>query len=221
MIKILTKILDWLFPRRCYVCKKTSNSAILCQSCFEQINILPPYPIKKFNSVKIFAASEYSGILKKIIRALKYHNKKELSKESALIMHNFWKKVSDKKDFYEIIPTPTFVSRLKERKYDHIKLLCNDFAAISGYRVNDKVLSRVKNTKPQYKLTRKEREENLKDAFEAIQVVNVPVLLVDDICTSGATIFEMVRTIQKVGIEDITVLCLSCNESYVNDFQVF
>ena len=216
MLKILSQLLDWLFPRRCYCCRKTSQTSI-CKNCLSSIKILEPIPIKIINNTKIYSSTVYGGITKKLIRAIKYHQKQEFDTELAALMFKFWQTLNEKEHSYEIIPTPTFSSRLKQRKYDHIKLICDQFARMTGSKVNTELLKRTKDTKPQYKLTLKQREENLKNAFSCDKLAyeGGHVLLVDDICTTGATLSEMIKTLHSSGITDITALCCSCNESYI------
>ena len=219
-LSILSNLLDWLFPRRCYCCKKTSETSV-CKDCLSSIKILEPTPIKIINHTKIYSSTVYSKVTKKLIRAIKYHQKQEFSNELANIMFKFWQNINikDKKDFYEIVPTPSFEERLKQRKYDHIKLICDDFAKITNYKINTSLLKRIKNTKPQYKLTRKQREENLKNAFicNKSKYTGSPILIIDDICTTGTTLSEIIKTLHTEGIMDITALCCSCNKSYIQD----
>lgn len=218
MLKFLSNILDWLFPRRCYCCKKTSETSV-CKGCFASIKILEPNPIKIINHTKIYSSTVYSRVTKKLIRAIKYHQKKEFSNELANIMFKLWENIENKKDFYEIVPTPSFEERLKQRKYDHIKLICDDFAKLTHYKINTSLLKRIKNTKPQYKLTRQQREENLKNAFicDKSKYTGHPLLIIDDICTTGTTLSEIIKTLHAEGIMDITALCCSCNKSYIQD----
>ncbi len=219
MFRFLLWLLDWLYPRRCYLCGKTSENSEICRICFAKIPLLSDKPIKTLGQTKIYSSTEYKNNVKKIIRAVKYHHKKEFANELALLMQKLWENVPNKKPCYEIVPTPMFKKRIKKRGYDHIELIAKKFAEMNGYELNSRLIERIKDTKPQYKLSMKEREENLKNAFK-VNVENYskkPILLIDDICTTGSTINEMVKELKKQGIKDITALCCSCNESYVQN----
>lgn len=71
-------------------------------------------------------------------------------------------------------------------------------------------LERVKETKPQAELSRKERLKNVKGIFKA-KPGRLPrqILLVDDVWTTGATIKEAVRVLKKAGAERIWSLTLA------------
>ena len=86
-----------------------------------------------------------------------------------------------------------------------------EFCRLSGFPFNFELIKRVKDTKPQYKLTRKERMENLDKAFvvDKTNYLPLPVLLIDDICTTGSTFEAMIDTLKKEGITDIVCLASS------------
>ena len=126
-------------------------------------------------------------------------------------MYDYWLNINDKREF-QVVPTPLHKNRIKKRKYNHMELVAEEFCKLNGYTLNCELIKRIKDTKPQYKLSRKERLSNLSDAFE----VNIskdqgkPVLILDDICTTGATFEEMINVLHKNGITDIICIASSC-----------
>ena len=68
--------------------------------------------------------------------------------------------------------------------------------------------------------SKKEREENLKDAFalcENYQIFqNKKILIFDDIFTTGSTMQEMIKTFQNKGLKDLHVLITSCSKYNVS-----
>ena len=82
---------------------------------------------------------------------------------------------------------------------------------MSGFNLNNDLIKRIKDTKPQYKLSRQERLKNLSEAFEVdiTKNSNMPVLILDDICTTGSTFEEMIKTLKNNGITDIVCLAAS------------
>ena len=85
-------------------------------------------------------------------------------------------------------------------------LVAEEFCNLSGCTPNTDVIKRIKDTKPQYKLKKAEREINLKDAFEVDETNLLPmkILIIDDICTTGSTFEEMIKEFEKHNIFDIT-----------------
>jgi predicted amidophosphoribosyltransferase len=95
-----------------------------------------------------------------------------------------------------------------------MSLVAQEFSILTGYEFKKDLIYRIKDTKPQYKLSLKEREKNLKNAFHAEKknYNKEKILLIDDILTTGSTIKEMVKTLKNSGISDVTVFVTSCTE---------
>ncbi len=102
---------------------------------------------------------------KKIIRGLKYHGQRDLAYYQAKFMWQYWQKLNIDGDF-QIVPVPIFPKRKKQRKYNHMELVAEEFAKLSNYEVNFEAIKRIKDTKPQYKLNKAQRMMNLSKAFE-------------------------------------------------------
>lgn len=168
-------------------------------------------------SVKVYCAGKYNQNLQKLIRGLKYHKQKELAYFQARFMYEYWQKVLNKKDFYTIIPVPLFKAREKSRKYNHMALVACEFAKLSGYSVDLDIVKRVKDTKPQYKLNKSQRMENLSSAFVVEKTINGSILLIDDICTTGATFENIIVELKKNNVNDI--VCLATTTPFLEDSQ--
>jgi len=205
MINIIKQLLDWIYRRNCYFCHKPCPTGIMCQNCYEKIELNFPEPIKLINEMSVYSASLYTDNLKKLIRGLKYHKQKELAKYMAEILYDFWQKTDLSNESFEIVPMPLYKKREKERGYNHILLVAEEFSKLTGYSVNKDIAKRIKDTKPQYRLKKVERLENLKDAFQVNKEAynNTKLLLIDDICTTGITLEELMKTFKKNNINDL------------------
>jgi predicted amidophosphoribosyltransferase len=74
------------------------------------------------------------------------------------------------------------------------------------------VLLRIKETLPQTQLSEEERRRNVRGAFALDPrrpVDGKKILLVDDVYTSGATVNECSRMLNRAGAEEVTVLTLA------------
>ena len=97
-------------------------------------------------------------------------------------------------------------------KYDYYKYhaLGNDYIIIDpnnvNFKLNKDLIKRIKDTKPQYKLKKHERAENLAGAFQidTKNLLPMKILIIDDICTTGSTFEEMIKEFEKHDIFDIT-----------------
>ena len=92
-----------------------------------------------------------------------------------------------------------------------MELVCEEFSKLSGFECNFELIKRIKDTKPQYKLSRIQRLENLSKAFETdnSKYKGKTLLIMDDICTTGSTYEEMIKEFNNVGITKIVCLATS------------
>ena len=72
----------------------------------------------------------------------------------------------------------------------------------------------MKHTKPQHNLSKLGRSANLNGAFATTKDVmdlgaNTQVILVDDICTSGATLVEAAKTLNQHGLMNVMAVTAS------------
>jgi len=203
MINGIKQLLDWIYQKKCYFCGKNS-SEIICAICFEKIEINHPQAFRIIQGTKIYSASFYEKEFQKLIRGLKYHRQKDLAKPFAKILYLFWQKLECQDENIEIVPVPLFYKREKQRGYNQMLLVANEFSRLTGYNVNNRIAKRVKDTKPQYKLSRIERIENMKDAFsiDISKYSGKRLLIIDDLCTTGATIGELAKVLKEKGISD-------------------
>ena len=208
MINLIKQLLDWIYNRVCYFCHKSSPSGLMCDKCYENVELNFPEPIKILGDIRVYSSNLYADNIKKLIRGLKYHKQKELAFYMAQFMYTFWQKLEISREEFEIIPMPLFTKRQKERGYNHVELIAEEFAKLTGYSVNVELVKRIKATKPQYKLRLNDRVENLKNAFvvDSTKYNGKKLLLMDDICTTGTTFNELIETLKKHNITDLCAI---------------
>ena len=204
MKQFLLNLLDWIYKKKCYFCKSSKECVKMCSQCYDDMELLSVKVNRIIGGKKVFCAGLYEKNLQKLIRGLKYHNQPELAHYLAKFMAEYWARVTDKKDF-QVVPVPIYPKRKKQRKYNHMELVAEEFAEILGYEYTPELIIRVKDTKPQYNLKKHQRADNLKDAFSAnkSKLKQGTILLIDDICTTGSTFEEMIKELKKNGIDDI------------------
>ena len=204
MINILKRLLDFIYDKNCYFCHKSVENSLFCSSCFNSISFLPLYPVFFIGNKKVFAVSYYKDVVKKLIRAVKYHNKKDFAFFQAKLMADYWHKLNISQKNFTVIPVPMFFQKEKKRKYNHMNLVGQKFCEFTGFNLDTKSIVRNRNTKPQYNLSKVQREQNLKGAFSVVnQNLCGPILLIDDISTTGTTLKEIINVLKQNGIEDI------------------
>ncbi len=198
-------LLDWIYKKKCYFCRQSHESVKMCSKCYDSLEFLSYGKRLAIDGVSVYCAGVYDKNLQKLIRGLKYHNQRDLAFYQAKFMYEYWQNITSETDF-EVVPVPLHKDREYKRRYNHMELVAEEFCRLSGSTLNTKLITRVKNTKPQYKLTPAERAENLNNAFKVdkSQLINGKILILDDICTTGSTFAEMIKTLKSQGITDIT-----------------
>lgn len=188
----------------------------MCSNCYEQMEYLPIQKDREFFGCSVYCAGVYESNLQKLIRGLKYHNQRDLAYFQAKFMHEYWKQILDKKETYQIVPIPLYHKREKDRKYNHMTLVAQEFSKLTGYEVNTELVKRIKDTKPQYKLNKSQRMENLSNAFSIHKekLLAGDVLLIDDICTTGSTFENIIKELKSQGINNI--LCFATTTPFNN-----
>lgn len=217
MENFITNLLDWIYRKKCYFCGSSKECLKMCSSCYAEMSHIRVEKNRQILGVDVYCAGVYEDNLQKLIRGLKYHNQRDLAFFQAKFMYDYWQKILNKKDFYKIVPIPLFKTREKSRKYNHMTLVAEEFAKLTGYKVDLELIKRIKDTKPQYKLSKAQRMDNLTNAFE-IKTKNVGkerILLIDDICTTGSTFESIIHELKKNCIDDI--VCLATTTPFVGE----
>lgn len=211
-LPLLNSFLDLIYRKKCYFCGNSSYSIKMCPKCYEKLEYRDNTTCRIINGSDVYCAGIYTKELQKLIRGVKYHKQKELAYYLAKFMYEYFCTIEtlQGKEFL-LIPVPMHHKRIKKRKYNHMSLVCKEFAKLSGFEYRDALIKRVKDTQPQYKLSRKERLKNLSNAFvvDKTQITNQPVLILDDICTTGSTFEEMIKSLKSAGVTNITCLAAS------------
>ncbi len=200
-------LLDWIYKKKCYFCRKSKECVKMCSECYDEMEYLPVKVNRIIEGKNIYCAGIYEKNLQKLIRGLKYHNQPDLAYYLAKFMWEYFENVTDERDF-QIVPVPIYEKRKKKRKYNHMELVGEELARLSQMTYNPNLIKRIKDTKPQYNLKRPQRTENLKNAFsvDKSKLQNGKILIIDDICTTGSTFEEMINELKKSGIDNIVCL---------------
>jgi len=115
-----------------------------------------------------------------------------------------------------LLPMPLSAERLQARGFNQAWQLCAALArqAETPARTDARLLLRVRHTRPQSQLKRQERLANVKGAFQvdplrAAEVRGRCVVLVDDVMTSGASLYTAARALRDAGAGHITAVVLA------------
>lgn len=110
------------------------------------------------------------------------------------------------------VPVPLHIRRLRQRGFNQSGLLAKFLGSALGFPVRFDILHRDRWTEPQTRLSRNERLVNLRRAFAAklpAEVRRRPIVLVDDVFTTGTTITECARILKQEGASEVHALTVS------------
>jgi ComF family protein len=115
-----------------------------------------------------------------------------------------------------VLPMPLAAQRLQTRGFNQAWELCAELAQQTGTqaRTDATLLLRVRHTRPQSQLKRKERLANVKGAFQVdplrtAELQGRRVVLVDDVMTSGASIYTAAQVLRDAGAAHVAAAVLA------------
>lgn len=151
----------------------------------------------------------FDGSLRQAIHRLKYASARDVVKPLAEMMIQFWRETPLPADV--VVPVPLHPHRQRERGYNQSMLLAQAFGSAAELAVADKVLFRRRNTVSQTTLDAEQRRENVSGAFECAPaaVQDRRVLLIDDVCTTGATLEACSVALKAGGARSVWALTLA------------
>lgn len=191
-----------------YICshcgRQTIAATAYCSTCSEVLTAID-------RGRSVFT---YEGDIPLLIMGMKYDNRRYLvdyfaEKLSFLYLQNYFNA-----DYLTYVPmTDDAKSR---RGYNQSELLAQKVSELTGVPVSHCVI-KVKETKRQAKLKRKERLKNLEGAFKINDKTSVKgktFVIIDDVSTTGATAQAVAERLKKAGAQYVYLLSVASTPPY-------
>jgi ComF family protein len=185
-------------PPICPLCGRPYHMSTLCLSCRNR-----PLLIDGIRSVGMF-----EGALRKAIHGFKYNYMRDLAAPLGDMLVGFWKEQPLVVEL--IVPVPLHPRRHRSRGYNQAALLAAHMGQATGLPVALDVLRRVRHTVSQTNLNALERRRNVVGAFSCSDAVrDKRVLLIDDVCTTGATLEACSVALKQGGARSVCALTVA------------
>ena len=222
-------LLDIIFPPCCAGCGKSGH--VLCSSCIEKIpplvpplcpqcgTQLPSYGVcprcqyHRLNLSGLRVVSAYQEPLRSYIHALKYEGNTRLAEPLGILMARAWVSYGLPVDM--IVPVPLHSERQQRRGYNHAQLLAEVCAAQVQVPLHEHILIRTRATMAQVELAPSARYQNVAGAFVCNRAFATGtlygrrILIIDDVCTTGATLEACAAPLFAAGAMAVWALVLA------------
>ncbi len=199
---------------KCPICGVMFKSRVgqdhICSECLTQKTY--------FDHIR--SAGAYDGALMTAVHALKYKQKIQLARPLGRLLFHALICYPEIGMPDMLVPVPLHASKLKTRGFNQAALILAQWPDLFRQHgdwmpslvPDGKILRRTRKTATQTGLSRQARKENIRQAFSLAgknRIQGKNLLLIDDVCTTSATVNECARTLKSGGAACINVLTLA------------
>jgi ComF family protein len=225
-----------LLPEACHLCTAPlpAEASCFCTTCRPQLLADPsevcprcagtigPFAIaegrcrhcrsENYAFEQVIRLGPYDGLLRDAVLRLKRHQAEGLAEVLGELLGERAVQRLASAGIEAIVPVPLHAWRRLLRGYNQSASLARGLATRLRVPILSRALRRTRNTPSQVRQTPAARRENVRGAFQALMGVELagrPVLLVDDVMTTGATAHEASRALRAAGVGKIHVAVLA------------
>ncbi|HEY5947898.1 MAG TPA: hypothetical protein VIV40_20500 [Kofleriaceae bacterium] len=216
-------MLGWLFRSQCAACGELSDEPLCvgcalslvelgdaCEVCAQPGRPLcsrcahDPLPLER-----IVVAWKFGGALATAIRRLKFTGATHIARTLAPLWAPLLAAAVAETDGL-VVPVPLHWRRRMHRGFDQTWLLAHHACALAGLPPPVCALKRLYAAPPQSTLPAIDRAANVDGAFAiSADLGGRPVILIDDVVTTGATLAAAARPLRDAGITQILGVALA------------
>jgi ComF family protein len=204
--------MDWWILLPCPLCQRPAK-AVFCPDCQRRLQAerLDSWPVTT-SPWPLYAWGIHRGALRRALYSLKYQGQRRIGAVLGEWLGSRWLESRQKRSGsqgshdllsrhdYTVVPIPLHAERLRQRGYNQAALISQAFCERTGLRHLPDALVRVRATAAQHELNPLQRQQNLAGAFALKRAPATPVLLVDDIYTTGSTVQAAQQVLVAAGI---------------------
>lgn len=193
-LKLNLILRNFLFSTKCPLCKKEidiNDENCICEECRSKIEKKKLLRQRK----NVYYLFHYSDNIRELIVNYKFEDYKNIGFFLSKVIEDDLKKVIRENKIDIVIPIPINKERYYSRGFNQVSFLLDNIG------INYKKIEREKNTLPMHIFSDKNlRRINIRAAFKINFITkDKNILIVDDIITTGATVSEIIKSIEKLG----------------------
>lgn len=207
-------LMETVFPERavCRVCGQITKDTVLCRECRDRLRfdgLSMAWDREELEpDLDAYVLRPHTGVARQLVLRLKHSAEKCVADELGDLLLPVPSHISFAPGTVVTwVPMPE--SRRRERCIDHGEMLAKAAAARLNLPCRSLLLRLKTRDRPQATLGREDREANLSRAFAPGEKISFPVLLVDDVLTTGTTARRCAEALRAGGAREITVLAFT------------
>lgn len=227
----ITRFLDFISPRQCVICgeRLAPTEHSLCSTCLLHLprttyQFTPHdnpmaqlfWHLSPVEQAAALIFYEPHSEVAQLIYDLKYHDRPDIGEDMGRLMAGEMQLARFFDGIDLLLPVPLSRKRLRQRGYNQSEQLAIGISDVTHLPVVTKALRRKHFRQSQTQLSRRERQENVEDLFELrddSMLQDKHVLLIDDICTTGATLLACCDALKAVHGIRLSVLTFGFTKS--------
>ena len=208
MKRLLALVNEVLWPRgmKCLCCYYASEGELLCPACKKALQAMKLDEAGQGDAL-IRSVYKYDGIVRQLVHQLKLDCQKDAAEVLAEGMAEMLMEMNLPAD--TVLTWVTMPSmRRKKRGIDHGRTLCEAVARRTGF-TSRQILTRVGNVHTQRGLNREKRLKNVARNIRCEEHITFPVVLIDDVLTTGATVSACTDAMRSAGVPNVLAMTAS------------
>lgn len=200
-MRMIDALLDLLFPPKCPFCRKVQDAPGMCPACEKSLPWTDEaHGLRTLRGGLLCAAPLwYEDSVREAIRRFKFHGGVSAAKPlGELIAQAAAERLSG--EFDTVAWVPVSAKRLRQRGYDQSRLLAENACRLWGVEP-EPLLRKIRDNPAQSSLdSAEDRWRNTQGVYEAAgEPAGKRILLIDDVCSTGATLVSAAETLLAAG----------------------
>lgn len=161
-----------------------------------------------FGFVSARSAVVFSDVVLEVIHRYKYQRALWFEPFLSELLLSQAQKTLNPKEWDSLVPVPLHPVKLREREFNQAERLACHLGKALCIPVASRLLKRVHWTPSQTTMTRAQRLDNVRHAFQSVtgpEIEGKRLVLVDDVFTTGATTSACAKTLISAGAKSVSV----------------